>query len=142
MVPDIMENDCGTLSYYGKSFKGTITDYAISFKDSEMDFGSVTGRTSDLFLQLMDKYKDCIVKARLVAKVNFTHLINEDERSYHFSSHQAEVVIDPLDFFERHMLRITSRMEEFNAHGSNVVMKNISHIHIQLSCIGVPETTV
>ena len=92
--------------------------------------------THDLFMKLMEKYKDA--RCRLVAKVNFNHILTDEVRSYHFGSYSSELVTDAKEFFERHMLKISQRLEEFNHHGSNLVIRNISHIHIQLSCKDPP----
>ena len=130
-------NDCGTLSFHKESLKGRLQDYVIEFHKDEMEINLMIDDTYDLFFKLMEKFKDKIVHARLVAKMHFQHFGKEDkvdDRFYHFGSFSSEVVNDPRDFFERHMMKISQRLDDFNAHGSNLVLKTISHIHIQLSC--------
>ena len=107
-------------------------DYVISCHKYEVDVACVIAITHDLFMDLMEKYKN--EKVRLIAKVNYDHIVLEEIRSYHFASYASEIVHDPKEFFERHMLKISQRMDEFNHHGSNLLIRNISHIHIQISC--------
>ena len=99
-----------------------------------MDILLVLGRTKDLFLQLIEKFNDKVVMARLVMKIHFQHFGEEiEDRFYHFGSYSSEVVIDPDEFFTRHIYKIVQRLDQFNYHGSNLVIKAISHIHIQLT---------
>ena len=58
-----------------------------------------------------------------------------EERFYHFSSYQSEKVYDVNDFFERHMTKIASRFDSFNTNGSNLLIKNIAHIHVLLTLV-------
>ena len=128
-------NDCGNLSFHKQSLKGTIQDYVIAFHRRERDLNLIIEDTYALFLKLMEKFKDTVVKATLVAKMDFSHLGKEvEDRSYHFTSYSSEEVIDPREFFERHMMKISQRLDDFNANGSNLVLRSNSHIHIQLSC--------
>ena len=71
----------------------------------------------------------------MVAKLHFYHFGENEvqDRYYHFGSYSSEQVNDPKEFFQRHMLKISQRLDEFNSHGSNLVLKTISHIHIQLT---------
>ena len=130
-------NDCGTSSFHKQSLKGKVQDYVIEFHKDEIDINVIIGNTYTLFLKLMERFQDKVVMARLVTKVHFYHFGKRDEaaedRFYHFTSVSTEVVSNPKDFFERHMLKISQRLDEFNSHGSNLVLKTISHIHIQLS---------
>lgn len=65
--------------------------------------------------------------ARLIAKVNMIHFnttTNETcERSYHFASYKSEIVDDCNEFYQRHMMKIASRMDSFNQNGSNCLYK-------------------
>ena len=88
-------------------------------------------------MKLMAHYNDA--KVRFLAKVIVEHVPTEEFRAYHFSSYASEYVDDPQDFFERHMLKTSQRMDDFNEHGSNLVIYNISHIHIQLLCNNPPK---
>ena len=132
-------NDCAYLNFHKESLRGRVKDYAISFYNVATDFDLILNDTFDIFQRLFDKN---IVKpflARLVAKVNFRHINSEtgvtEERSYHFPSLQSEKVILPYDFFLRHIQKIVSRMDTFVSKGSNLLIKNIEHIHIQLSFV-------
>ena len=130
-------NEYGCLAFHKASLKGVIQDYVIHFHEDESDMQLVIAHASDLFQQLMDTFKDRKVFARLIAKINFFHLNNDQEviseRSYHFPSFSSEEVIDAGDFFKLHMLKIASRLDSFNANGSNLLIKNIQHIHMQLA---------
>ena len=131
-------NDCANLSFYKSSLKGVGQDYCISFEKDEIDINFILSQTAELFDQLISHFKDKRnIYARLVAKVNLYH-INEtkdiiEETSYHFPSYSTEKVVNIGEFFERHMLKIGSRLEDFHVRGSNYLIKNIEHIHILLS---------
>lgn len=129
-------NDCAYLKFYKKSFKGLVRDYQISFNETQSSVEDIVPLTLDLFRQLIETFKDSkIIKARLVAKVNFIHVNNltkeTEDRSYHFASLQSEQVENVEDFYHRHMQKIAERLEIFNRNGSNLLIKNIAHIHIQ-----------
>lgn len=131
-------NECGTLSLNRQSTSGKCQDYIISFHKDEADIELAMDRTKHLFLKLIEYFADTdkVIKARLVMKINFQHMANDTEdRSYHFGSYSAEVVRDPSEFFTRHMYKIVQRLDQFNYHGSNLIMKAISHIHIQLTLL-------
>ena len=95
--------------------------------------------TSDLFKQLIESFGDKKIVARLVAKVKFLHVNNisneTEDRCYHFASYSSESVYDADDFFQKHMTKIASRLDSFNANGSNLMIKNIVHIHILLTIL-------
>lgn len=92
-----------------------------------------------LFEKLVDNFPSVKLKARLVAKVNFLHFNNEkvmtEERSYHFPSYSSEEVVDPKEFFIRHMLKIGKYLDNFNERGSNLLLKNIEHVHVLLTLL-------
>ena len=133
----MISNDCAYLDFYKQSLKGRVQDYVISFYDNPNDFDAVLMRTSTLFQRLIETFSNKRISARLVAKVNFEHINNisgnTEERSYHFPSYSNEDVIDPYDFFVRHLQKIVSRLDTFNSSGSNLLLKNIEHIHIHLT---------
>ena len=127
-------NDFGTLRSHRKSFKGRVEDFVITYCKEEVNVGGIIDGAYQLFHELMTSCNDKVVKARLVAKVDYEHVLSSESRSYHFASLPAEVVDDPRDFFERHMNKISERLEDFNEHGSNLVIRRICCIYIQLSC--------
>ena len=126
------KNDCATLSFHKQSLRGRVADYVIACHEPQVDMVCLIANTYGLFMKLMANYNDA--KVRLVAKVIFEHIPSEERRSYHFGSYASEYVDDPHDFFERHMMKISQRIDDFNEHGSNLVIFYISHIRIQLSC--------
>ena len=136
MAGTLFLSDCADLKFYKQSLKGAVQDYIISFIEDQTDLPQIISTTMQLFEQLMNKFKDRRVSARLVAKVNFIHINQQtgemEERSYHFPSFSCEKVIHVKDFYERHMNKIASRLISFNCHGSNLLLKNIAHIHILL----------
>ena len=130
-------NDFCNLQFYKQSLKGRVQDYVISFNDNQTDFHAILDKTLDLFLKLYENFSNRNVLVRLIAKLNFYHM-NEvsgirEERSYHFTSYSSETVDEPYKFFHRHMQKIVSRLDAFNANGSNLLIKNIEHIHIQIT---------
>ena len=133
----LFSNDFGTLDFHKQSVKGRIQDYVITFHKDEIEIGLMIDDLYELFIKLMEKFKDKVVRARLVAKIHFLHFGKEEEvedRFYHFGSYSGEVVNEPREFLDRHMMKISQRLDDFSDFGSNLVMKRFSHIHIQLSC--------
>ena len=133
-------NDCAYLTFHKQSFKGRIQDYQISFNEEQKDIKKIVPLTLSLLQQFVKSVEDKPpLHARLVAKVNFIHvnpMMNEvEERSYHFASYRMERVDDVEDFYQRHMQKITERLHTFNQNGSNLLMKNIAHIHIQCNFV-------
>ena len=129
-------NDCASLNFYKQSLKGVVEDYVINFNNEHTSISDVLYITQDLFKQLMDKLSERVPRARLIAKVCFIHINSEtqeiEERFYHFPSYQTEQVLNAKEFYERHMEKISTRLDAFIKNGSNLLIKNIAHIHIQL----------
>lgn len=136
----IMEGICNNrckLTFHRQSMRGFIQDFIITFNDIETSIEEVIEDTYDLFNKLMDKFKDKAVKARLIATIEFASVRDGEEielRTYHFTSYQAEYVTDDRkEFFKRHILKIASRLTDFNKNGSNLIMKRISACHVAIS---------
>ena len=132
------ENDSACLTFYKESLKGIVRDFVISFHEEQTDIEEVVRITSDLFEKLINSFEGTTFCARLVAKVKFIHVNaltgeTEEERFYHFPSYCYEYVDDTQDFYHRHMQKIASRLDLFNKNGSNLLIKNIEHIHICLN---------
>lgn len=130
-------NDCASLDLHRLSLRGKVKDYIFTFNEEQTDMGEVLHLTLGLFRQLIESYADQSLTARLVAKVRFIHMNNvtneEEERYYHFSSYQSEKVVNVDEFFNRHMAKIVSRLDSFNVNGSNLLIKNIAHLHVLLT---------
>ena len=47
----------------------------------------------------------------------------------------SEKVYDVNEFFVRHMTKIASRLDSFNVNGSNLLLKNIAHVHVVLTLL-------
>ena len=131
------ENDNACLKLYKESIQGKIQDFIISFNTEQTSIDNVVQETLDLFEHLIKSYDVHSIRVRLTAKVCFIHfnsLTDEaEERFYHFHSFGYEYVFDTQDFYRRHMQRIAERLENFHVNGSNLMIKNISHIHICLA---------
>ena len=132
-------NDCAFLEFHQLSAKGIFQDFIISFNEEQTSIRQVLKITLDLFQQLVEKFTDKLISARLIAKVNFIHINNVtneiEERFYHFASYKSEKVYDANEFFTRHMTKIASRLDSFNVNGSNLLLKNIAHIHVVLTLL-------
>ena len=130
-------NEFGTICFHKTSLKGTVKDYVISFSENNAVIDLIIDKTFDLAKHLFKKYETKNVKARIIAKVNYFHLNDQQEiiskRSYHFTSYKTELVLDPYDFFVRHMTKIASRMDSFHSNGSNLIIDKIEHIHIAVT---------
>lgn len=136
----------GCLCHHKASHRGVVQDFIINFNATQSNIEDILWETVELIQQLIYSFNGNRVKARLIAKVNFTHLnpVNENEtiRYYHFPSYQTEEIEDVEDFIVRHLTKIASRIDAFNHEGSNLVIKNIEHIHIQLTVLGKAGTTI
>ncbi len=133
-ITDNFSNEFGKLCFYKSSLKGKVQDYVISFNEHQTQFELILGDTLNLVQMLFEKFKDKIIKARLIAKVRFLNKVG-DIYYHHFPSYQAEIVYDVNDFFIRHMEKIASRLDNFNEKGSNLLIDSIDHIHIALTFI-------
>ena len=131
-----LTNASGKLCLHRQSLRGRVQDYIISFDEEVADIQMVVGKTFDLFQQLMTKFEEDEVKARLIAQVSYLRL-NElheivGEEDYHFSSYQMEKVMDVPDFYNRHLAKVASRMDAFHQNGSRLLIHRIKHIHISM----------
>lgn len=128
-------NKHATLSHYRDSLQRTVKDYVIRMKHEEYTVHNIIIATSDLVKELFEKFplENCYLKACLVARVNYYRCTTEESVVYHHTSAPAEEVVEPVDFFERHMLRIGQRIDDLNKHGSMLMIKGIEAIHLQLS---------
>ena len=125
------------LQHHKDSLRGKVKDYVISFNEPQQDVEAMIEATFEVVEQLFLTFKGNRVCGRLIAKVDYIHVNNifdnVSERSYHFPSYSSEEIVDVYDFFVKHMTKIARRMDSFNANGSNLLIKKIEHIHIQLS---------
>lgn len=131
-------NDRCKLKFHKASVRGHVQDYILTFKDNEIAIEEVIDDAFDLFNELMEIFENKNVKVRLIAKIEFIVIKDGKEievRHYHFTSYPAEYVEDRKEFFERHMLKIASRLSEFNKRGSNLVMKRICDCHIAVNIL-------
>ena len=135
---EIICNNRGKLTFHRQSVRGLVQDFIITFNDNETSFEDVIEDTYELFNKLMEKFKDKNVKVRLIAKIEFASIRDNKEiefHHYHFTSYQAEYVDNRKEFFIRHMLKIASRLNDFNRNGSNLVMKRICDCHIAVTVL-------
>lgn len=133
-------NQFGGINYHKSSLRGAVIDYIITFNEHQNDLQAIIQKTHEIFQELFKYYDGKRIKARLVAKVNYIRSTSKNDEdnsmlSIHFPSLQSEEVINVEDFFNRHMLKMISRMDTFNENGSNLILENIEYIYIELSFI-------
>lgn len=125
------------LKHYKSSLRGKVEDFVIRFNACQKDIRDVIKISSETFKMLIEHYSDKEVYARLVAKVSYLHCnVSHDNittRSFYFTSYATELVTNPEDFFERHLLRIGERLQTFHENGSNLILNGIDEIHIHLT---------
>ena len=126
------------LKHSKDSLRGAVIDYIISFGHNGFDVQKIIGTASDLFEELMEWFwaKEKRVKVALVAQVRYIRCTTEEEVVYYHMSAPSEEVLDPIKFFEKHMLKIAERIDNLNRHGSSLLIKHIEAIHVQVSEIG------
>ena len=132
-------NHFACLCHHKSSKRDIAQDYVIKFNTVQRCVEEIVPDTLELVEQLINSLKATRMKARLIAKINFDHFNPEtheqSSRSYHFPSYQSEEIDDVEDFYVRHMTKIASRLDTFNKNGSNLVIKNIECIYIQLTML-------
>ena len=130
-------NSFACLCHHKTSLKGTVQDFVINFNKAQYHIENIIWETAELIQQLVASFKGKRVRGRLIAKVNFIHFNSETNteeiRPYHFPSYRAEEIEDVEEFFVGHMTKIASRLDSFHKNGSNLRIKNIEHIHIELA---------
>ena len=137
---DLTNNHCRLL-LHGHSLRGAVADYIIEFRQPETSLDDIVAKTFDLFHELCKNYSSTPFKARLIAECEFLRLNAESEvisrETYHFSSYSAEWVNvhTSMYFYEQHMQKIASRMDQFNRNGSSLQLNRIKHIHIAVTAI-------
>ena len=135
------------------SLCGVVADYIIEFPQLETCLDDIVDKTYDLFYMLCEKYSDTRIKARLIAECEFLRektVVEENGsqkvydiiETYHFASYSAEWVekMSCMDFYERHMQKIATRMDEFNKKGSSLKLNRIKHIHIAITACNTAAT--
>ena len=133
-------NDYGNISHHKTSLKGKVQDYIISFENEQLDIREIISDTSVIFQKLYQHFidKGNVLLCRLIAQVNYVSMNDDKEETLtkiHFPSYMSEYIINQEEFFERHMLKIASRMDTFQQKGSNLRLKNIAHIHVELNIL-------
>ena len=128
-------NNFATLTEYRVSKRKTVADYVIRFHLEQTDIQAVVKHSFDIFKQLVEEHhhKNKTLKGRLIALVNYIHMIKEESVSYYHPSLQTEDINDAEKFFHTHMLKIAKRMENMNHQGSNLLIRNIEEIHIHIT---------
>ena len=96
---------------------------------------SVVQHSFDIVKQLIEEYlqKGERISGRLVTRVNYFHLIRNDIVPYYHASLQSEIIDDAETFYFKHMAKICQRMNQFNHHGSHLLIKNIQEIHLHIN---------
>ena len=128
-------NNCASITHYKDSLKGKIKDYVLRFNDTETNVKDIIDKSFDLVQRLVNDFhsKDQTIKGRLVARVIYQHMETEKIVSYYHPSFKSEIIEDVETFFMTHMLKIGQRMDSFNRHGSNLLIKQIDEIHFHFN---------
>ena len=109
----------------------------IRFNRNQCDIENVIEISSDITKFLIHEFhqKDKTIKGRLVARVCYSRLSTDEEVTYYHPSYRSEVIEDAENFFITHMMKIAQRMDDFNRNGSNLIINNISEIHLHVACL-------
>ena len=126
------------LKHSRDSLRGAVIDYIINFSHNEYTVQKIIKTASDLFDDLIKWFwmREKRVKVTLVAQVRYIRCTTEEEIVYHHMSAPTEEVMEPINFFERHMLKIAECIDNLNRHGSLLLIKRIEAIHVQVSEVG------
>ena len=132
----MFSNNEATLTLYKNSLRGVCKDYVIRFNEEQVSIEKIISISSDIVKQLIDSLQkeDKTFKGRLIACVSYLRIGNEEEVMYYHPSYRNEVIEDANEFYMTHMLKIAQRMDDFNKNGSKLLIKNISEIHLHISC--------
>lgn len=123
------------LKYYRNSLRGTVYDFIITFHNEESDLELIIQIASDLFEKLCQSFDGELMKSDLIAKVKYLRTSTGKPEIYYHSSSPSDYVINPLEFFRQHMLRIGSRIDKMNERGSMLIIISIEEVHIRLSLV-------
>ena len=128
-------NDYASLSHHRDSLKGAVIDFKICFKHRQYTVRDVIHIASHLVKELIDAFhrEDLTVRGNLVARVMYVRTSTEEEVVYHHSSCPSEIIDDAEDFFVTHMMAIAERLDSWNRNGSNLLIKDIELIYVQLN---------
>ena len=123
---DMFSNDFATLTHY-KHFGNKVLDYVIRFHSEQNDLEVIIEHTLDIVKALVQTYRDDnkMVSGRIVVFVKYFHIEKEEDVNYFHPSYKTEMIDVAETFFSRHMLKLGERMDNFNHHGSNLIIKNI-----------------
>ena len=124
------------------SVRGVVADYQIILPSNVTTIEEVFRKTADLFHVICLHYNSKRWKARLVALCEYERLNNEGEvigcETYHHASYSPEwcSLVQAEEFYRRHLLRISSRIESFLRNGSSLRFVGYKHIHVAVSIAG------
>ena len=134
---NMYNNDDITLSLHKECFGGAAQDFVMRFKKQETSIEDIIAISSTVVKRVIDTYqrKRTVVFGRLVARVVYTTLSDNEPVVYYHPSYRSERIHDAKDFYTRHMMKIVQRMDNFNRNGSNLIIKNIDEIHLHFSTL-------
>ena len=127
-----------TLSLHKQCFGGAAQDYIIRFKKNEMSIEDIIDISSNTVIELIQlcQRRGKILKGRLIARVVYTSLLDDDTSVvYYHPSYSMETIHDAKRFYTEHMMKIARRMDNFNENGSNLIIDRIDEIHLHFSTI-------
>ena len=133
----MFSNHFANSSIHKDSFKRTACDYVIRFHSEQNNLDDIVKNTYEFVKHLVYDYhkNDETVSGRLILKVNYHRVGKEKVVTYYHSSPHTEIINSAEDFYFTHMLLICNRMDDFNRHGSNLLVKNVEEIHFHVNVL-------
>ena len=130
-------NDFAKSSIHKDAFKKTACDYVIRFNSEQNNLDHIVKNCFEFVKRLVAEYheKDETISGRLILKANYHPVGKEEVVTYYHSSPYTETIDSAEDFYFTHMLLICARMEDFNRHGSNLLIKNVEEIHFHVNVL-------
>ena len=128
-----MQSDIGEIAFHRQSCRSKVRDYALTFREGCNNLCDRIEESYVLFSQLIQTFNQAY-KARLIAQVEFLK-VNGKSITFYFPSYPMEEVTDPHEFFTRHLIKITSDIDNFCHNGSNLILNAIVKVYITVSFI-------
>ena len=136
-------NEDITMSLHKECFGGAAQDFVIRFKKPQTSINDIIEISSAVIKKLIHTYlqRGKFVKGRLVARVLYVSMTNDNIIPYYHPSYESERINNVEDFYTHHMLKIAQRMDNFNQNGSNLIINNIEEIHLHLSTVNSSKSS-
>ena len=124
---DMYSNNDIALSPHKQCIGGTGQDFVIRFKKRETCINDIINISSTIIKRLINAYQQRgkVLKGRLVARVLYTNMNNEETIVHYHPSFQTEVIPEATIFYTEHMTKIAQRMDDLNKNGSNLIIDSL-----------------